>query len=88
MEQIENRMVREMPTSDSLSDDMERLNGPGWKNLTDGTFVQDGSAFDYAMDHCTEAAPPPEFRKIPWTQEFMDFVVEWFYSGGEWLREE
>lgn len=86
MEQIENRMVRETPTSDLLSDNLASLNGPGWKNLTDGTFVPDGSAFDYALDHCVKFVPPG-FHKVEWTQDFREMVVEWFYSD-EWVYED
>lgn len=85
---MENRMLRctEDLTGASRNDYMENLNGAGWKNLSDGTFVSDESAFDYALDHCTNFVPPG-FHKIEWTQEFKDMLVDWFYSCGEWRKE-
>lgn len=69
-----------------LMGEVTNLNGPGYKNITDGTFVPEESAFDYAIDQCTNFVPPG-FRKIEWTQEFREMVVEWFYSG-DWVKEE
>lgn len=62
------------------------LNSSGYKNITNGTFVPEKSAFDYAIDHCTNFVPS-EFHKIEWTQEFKEMLVEWFYSG-DWVKEE
>lgn len=89
MERVENRMLIE-PIREHMQhfDFDENFNGSGRKNLNDGTFVREEDAFDYALDHCTETAPPHGFHKIQWTQEFRDVVVEWFYSGGEWVKEE
>lgn len=86
MQMIENRMVREIPSSDLLSEDMVILNGTGWKNLIDGTFVPDGSAFDYALDHCV-AFVPSGFHKAEWAQDFREMLVEWFYSDN-WVHED
>lgn len=83
MEQIENRMLRER-SFERVSEDVKRFDTPGWTN-TDGTFVPDESAFDYAIDHCTKFVPAG-FHKIEWTQDFREMLVEWFYSGGEWKR--
>lgn len=73
-------------TENLLSDVAAKLTGPGWKNITDGTFVPEKSAFDYAIDHCTNFVPS-EFHKIEWTQEFKEMLVEWFYYG-DWVKEE
>lgn len=85
---MENRMVRDTEAAMGLllSDVQVRLNATGWKNITDGTFVPEEVAFDYAIDHCTNFVPS-EFHKIEWTQEFKKMVVEWFYSG-DWVKEE
>lgn len=86
MEQIENRMLRERMMESSKDDEMAKLNGPGWRSFTDGIFVPDESAFDYAIDHCTKVVPTG-LHKIDWTKEFREMLVEWFYSGREWVRE-
>lgn len=89
MERLENRMLIESIREHMQHFDFdEDFNCAGRKNLNDGTFVREEDAFDYALDHCTESAPPPGFHKIQWTQEFKDVVVDWFYSGGEWVKEE
>lgn len=90
MERIENKLliesVREHMSRFDFDEDFdEEFHEPGWTN-TDGTFVPDKSAFDYAIDHCTNFVPAG-FHKIKWTEEFREMVVEWFYSGGEWKRE-
>lgn len=88
MERLENKMLMESIKEHMHHFDFdEDFNGAGRKNLNDGTFVREEDAFDYAIDHCIENAPPPGFYKIPWTQEFKDVVIEWFYSGGEWKKE-
>lgn len=85
MERIENRMLRERSFERTV-EDVKRFDAPGWTN-TDGTFVPDESAFDYAIDHCTNFVPAG-FHKIEWTDDFKEMVVEWFYSSGEWKRED
>lgn len=87
MERIENRMVNNSFWTNKIHKLEVELLGPGWTNITDGTFVPDESAFDYAIDHCTNFVPAG-FRKIEWTDEFREMLVEWFYSGGEWRKVE
>lgn len=84
MERIENSLLRERSFERTVKD-VKRFETPGWTN-TDGTFVPDESAFDYAIDHYTDFVPAG-FHKIEWADEFREMVVEWFYSGGEWKRE-
>lgn len=86
MEQIENRMLRERMTEGRHDDEMAKMNSLGWVNITDGTFVPEELAFDYAIDHCTNFVPEG-FHKIQWTQEFKDAVVERFYSDN-WVHED
>lgn len=85
MEQIENMLLRERSFERKV-EYVKRFNTPGWTNTTDDTFVPDESAFDYAIDYCTNFVPDG-FHKIEWTQDFKEMLVEWFYSGGEWKRE-
>lgn len=87
MEQIENRMLRESMMECRKDDDMVKLNGPGWRSFVDDTFVPEEDAFDYAIDHCTNFVPPL-FHKIDWKEEFKEMLVEWFYSSGEWAKED
>lgn len=84
MERIENSLLRER-SFERTEEEVKRFETPGWTN-TDGTFVPDESAFDYAIDHCTNFVPAG-FRKTEWTDEFREMLVDWFYSGGEWKRE-
>lgn len=85
MEQIENGMLRER-SFEQVVGELKSFGTPGWTN-TDGTFVLEEDAFDYAIDHCTNFAPAG-FHKIEWTDEFREMVVEWFYSSGEWKKED
>lgn len=88
MERVENRMMIESIREHMHHFDFdEDFNGAGWKNLENGTFVRKEDAFDYALDHCTNFVPAG-LHKIDWTQEFREMLVDWFYSGGEWVREE
>lgn len=84
MERIENSLLRER-SFEQVVEDVKRFDTTGWTNTTDGTFVPDESAFDYAIDHCTNFVPAG-FHKTEWTDEFKEMVVEWFYSGGEWKK--
>lgn len=57
----------------------------GYEELFTGTFVAEEDAFDYALENCVEIVPE-RFYKIKWKEEFKKMLVEWFYSGGEWIR--
>lgn len=68
---------------------MENMESPsqsGWEEIGTGTFVPDESAFDYALERCLEVVPN-FVRRIKWTQEFREMLVEWFYSSG-WVHED
>ncbi len=56
----------------------------GYEELTEGTFVDEEDAFDYALEHCLESVPAG-VRGLKWTQEFREVLVEWFYSGN-WIK--
>lgn len=58
----------------------------GYKEIFTGTFVAEEDAFDYAIENCVEIVPDG-FREIKWKEEFKKMLAEWFYSGGEWVKE-
>lgn len=86
MERIENGMLMER-SFEKVVEELKSFDTPGWTNTTDGTFVLEEDAFDYAIDHCTNFVPSG-LHKIEWTDDFREMVVEWFYSGGEWKKVE
>lgn len=86
MERIENSLLRERSFEQKV-EDVKRFFRVGWTNTADGTFVLEEDAFGYAMEHCVDVIPEG-FHKIEWTDEFREMVVEWFYSGGEWRKED
>ncbi len=57
----------------------------GYEELFTGTFVAEEDVFDYALENCVEIVPE-RFYEIEWKEEFKKMLVEWFYSGGEWIR--
>lgn len=63
-----------------------KLNRPGYRECTAGTFVPEEEAFDYALERCFEVVPN-FVRRLKWTEEFREMLVEWFYSGN-WVEEE
>ncbi len=56
----------------------------GYEEMTEGIFVDEENAFDYALDQCVKSIPEG-LHKIEWTQEFREVLVEWFYSGN-WIK--
>lgn len=59
-------------------------NRNGYEELTEGIFVNEEDAFDYALENCLEIIPAG-VRGLKWTQEFREMLVEWFYSGN-WIK--
>lgn len=45
-----------------------------------GTFVDDGQAYDYALERCLNGTQKDQ-------EEFREMLVEWFYSGN-WIKKE
>lgn len=84
-EKIENRMVVNSQWPDYLQKAEKKLNGPGYRKSTSGVFVPEEDAFRYAIESCAKI--PFMVYGIEWTQEFMEMLVEWFYSGGDWIKE-
>ncbi len=90
-ERIENPVVvdslwRDREPEPPELEEAERLDGPGWEEIGTGVFVPEESAFNYALERCLEE-PPELARKLKWTGEFREMLVEWYFSGG-WVREE
>ena len=65
---------------------VERMDGPGYREMATGVFVPEEDAFDYALENCFEMVPAG-IRLLRWTQEFKEMLVEWFYSGN-WIKED
>ena len=59
----------------------EFFSAPGYTEVKSGTFVSDEDAYSYAMERCLSGAEEDK-------KEFQAMLVEWFYSGGAWRREE
>ena len=53
----------------------------GYHEYGTHTFVADEDAFEYALDRCLNGTEEEQ-------KEFKEMLVEWFYSGGNWRREE
>lgn len=82
-EQIENRMVvdsewesldRNIP--DSIQ---EKLREPGYHEIGTGNFVPQSEAYNYALERCLNGTEEDQ-------KEFIEMLVEWFYSGN-WIKE-
>lgn len=72
--------IREQVNKDAS----EELDAGGYLNVDRGVFVPENGAFDYAIEQCVESG---SLRDIKWTSEFMDMLIEWFYSSSEWIEE-
>lgn len=88
-QEVENHMVMdEMHKEHDVSDDViPRFDGPGYISLETGVFVRQEDAFGYAIEQCIESFSP-SVNKVDWTIEFREMLVEWFYSNGNWVKEE
>lgn len=85
MRDIQNRMVVDSEwewdqTNLEGNEIKEKLKGPGYLEIETETFVPEEDAFEYAMEKISQ----DEDLK----QEFKKMLVEWFYSGGEWIKED
>lgn len=86
-ETLENRMVVDWQWPDAPAEVVEKLNGAGYRDIKSGTFIPEEDAFEYAMEHCATVVPPG-FYEIEWAKEFREMVVEWYFSGGWYCKEE
>lgn len=57
------------------------VNRKGYHEVGTNMFVPEDEAYEYALAICLDGTE--EGRK-----EFKEMLVEWFYSGGNWRREE
>lgn len=64
----------------------KRLSGSGYVEIGTLNFVPEEDAFGYALEQCVKVVPNG-IHGIPWTQEFREMLVEWFFSGS-WVKEE
>lgn len=85
MRDIQNRMVVDSEwewdqTNLEGNEIKEKLKGPGYLEIETETFVPEEDAFEYAMEKIS--------RCEDLQQEFKKMLVEWFYSGGEWIKED
>lgn len=88
-QEVENHMVMDdMHNEHDVSDDViPRFDGPGYISLETGVFVRQEDAFDYALEQCFEIVPAC-VHELRWAEEFREMLVEWFYSNGNWVKEE
>lgn len=81
-QQIENRMVVDSEWPEPIPDDVkEVLSESGYHEYRTNTFVPDSQAYEYALERCLHGSEDD-------IKEFKEMLVEWFYSGGDWRREE
>ena len=84
-EQIENRMLIdsewEALEKDIPKEVREKLNRNGYHEIGTGNFVPEEEAYEYALELCLHGTERD-------TKEFKEMLVEWFYSGGDWRKEE
>lgn len=81
MERIENRMVVDsqweaLEKSEPMVEPQE-----GYHNDRESVFVQDKEAYEYALEQCLHGSEDDQ-------KEFKKMLVDWYYSGGDWRREE
>lgn len=81
-EQIENRMLIDSEWEFNVQQEVkEKLNGKGFHEVGTGTFVPESEAYEYALERCLNGTEKD-------IKEFKEMLVEWFYSGGDWRKEE
>ena len=81
-EQIENRMVVDSEWESNAPQEIrEKLRSKGFHEVGTGVFVPEAEAYEYALDRCLNGTEEE-------IKEFKEMLVEWFYSGGDWRKEE
>lgn len=82
---VENKMTIDAYWDWQLNHDVpkeeEEITDKGYHEVGTHTFVADEDAFKYALDKCMNGSEEEQ-------REFKEMLVEWFYSGGNWRREE
>lgn len=81
-EQIENKMVVDSYWEHTDPKEIEQsLKESGFHECGTNIFVPDSEAFDHALDCCLYGSEEE-------VKEFRKMLVEWYYSGGNWRRED
>ena len=81
-EQIENRMVVDSEWEFNAPQEIrEKLRSKGFHEVGTGVFVPEAEAYESALDRCLNGTEEE-------IKEFKEMLVEWFYSGGDWRKEE
>lgn len=79
-EQIENRMVVDSEWEHLDPKEVEVDTIVGYSSLDNSEFVEEGMAYEYALDVCLNGSDDDK-------KEFKEMLVEWFFSGN-WIKEE
>lgn len=81
-DRIENRMVIDSAWPKPIPEEVrELLSESGYHEDRTNTFVPDSQAYEYALERCLHGSEDD-------IKEFKEMLVDWFYSGGDWRREE
>ncbi len=81
MERVENRMVVDSEWEHTNPVEIEEIvSATGYHKVGTDVFVADHEAYDYALDQCLNGSEED-------IKEFKSMLVEWYYSGGAWRRE-
>lgn len=79
---VENLMVNDDHWSWQEKECVEEvLKEKGYHECSTNTFVPDDEAYAFALDRCINGSEGEQ-------KDFKKMLVEWFYSGGDWRREE
>ena len=81
-DRIENRMVVDSEWPEPIPEEVkEVLAKSGYHEYSTNNFVPDSEAYEYALERCLHGSEKD-------IKEFKEMLVEWFYSDGDWRREE
>lgn len=80
-ERIENRMVVDSLWENCYPQQAEAVKEPGYHKYGTGDFVPEKEAYEYALDQCLNGSEEDQ-------KEFRTMLVEWYFSGGAWRKEE
>mgnify|MGYP007113732641 FL=1 len=81
MEQIENHMVMDSLWESYYPEQAEKLRESGYHKCGTEEFVPENEAYEYALDQCLNGSEEDQ-------KEFKAMLVEWYFSGGAWRKEE
>lgn len=81
-DRMDNPMTNDALWPKPIPDEVrEVLAESGYHEYNTNTFVPDSQAYEYALERCLYGSEDD-------IKEFKEMLVEWFYSGGDWRREE